>query len=268
MLFRSEYDKEYHRVVKFNDIVLEDYTSLVKSSSYDSITTNNCNGKTTTINHLTENTIEEIVTVGSSKTRTLYNNGKVIDTEQSTIEPDSMFAPYLIDGSEEDGDVKVMIEPGIMMHHYKNENGSDIVEKYAVDGDKELIFFSQITDVNGNTDYIYCDPVADISDAHKSFKYSTFNYQDVYDRSVTGLKVLFSSTCGLSYNLESDSTGVKYHDNDMEIKNELSISGDLIYECDSYLFDKDHLYIRDNYGIPFKMFGDGYTQVSDDTIEE
>ena len=264
----KEYDKEYHRVVKFNDIVLEDYTSLVKSSSYDSITTNNCNGKTTTINHLTENTIEEIVTVGSSKTRTLYNNGKVIDTEQSTIEPDSMFAPYLIDGSEEDGDVKVMIEPGIMMHHYKNENGSDVVEKYVVDGDKELIFFNQITDANGNTDYIYCDPVADIRDAHKSFKYSTFNYQDVYDRSVTGLKVLFSSTCGLSYNLESDSTGVKYHDNDMEIKNELSISGDLIYECDSYLFDKDHLYIRDNYGIPFKMFGDGYTQVSDDTTEE
>ena len=261
-------DKEYHRVVKFNDITLEDSTTLVKSSNGDSITTNNCNGKTTTINHLTTNTIEEIVTVGSSKTRTLYNNGKVIDTEQSSIEPDSMFSPYLIDGSEEDCDVKVMIEPGIMMHHYKNENGSDVVEKYVVDGDKELIFFSQITDANGNTDYIYCDPVADIRDAHKSFKYSTFNYQDVYDRSVTGLKVLFSSTCGLSYNLESDSTGVKYHDNDMEIKNELSISGDLIYECDSYLFDKDHLYIRDNYGIPVKMFGDNYTQVSDDNTEE
>lgn len=264
----KEYDKEYHRVVKFNDITLEDSTTLVKSSNGDSITTNDCNGKTTTINHLTTNTIEEIVTVGSSKTRTLYNNGKVIDTEQSSIEPDSMFSPYLIDGSEEDCDVKVMIEPGIMMHHYKNENGSDVVEKYVVDGDKELIFFSQITDANGNTDYIYCDPVADIRDAHKSFKYSTFNYQDVYDRSVTGLKVLFSSTCGLSYNLESDSTGVKYHDNDMEIKNELSISGDLIYECDSYLFDKDHLYIRDNYGIPVKMFGDNYTQVSDDNTEE
>ena len=264
----KEYDKEYHRVVKFNDIILEDSTTLIKSSNSDSITTNNCNGKTTTINHLTTNTIEEIVTVGSSKTRTLYNNGKMIDTEQSSIEPDSMFAPYLIEGSEEDGDVKVMIEPGIMMHHYKNENGSDVVEKYTVDGDKELIFFNQITDANGNTDYIYCDPVADIRDAHKSFKYSTFNYQDVYNKSVTGLKVLFSSTCGLSYDLESDSTGVKYHDNDMEIKNELSISGDLIYECDSYLFDKDHLYIRDNYGIPTKMFGDGYTQASDDTTEE
>lgn len=264
----KEYDKEYHKVVKFNDVVLEDSTTLIKSSNGDSINTNNCNGKTVTINHLAENTIEEIVTVGSLKTRTLYNNGKAIDTEQTTIEPDSMFNPYLIEGSEEEGDVKVMIEPGIMMHHYKNETGSDVVEKYTVDDDKELIFFSQVTDTNGNVDCMYCDPVADIRDAHKSFNYSTFNYQDVYDKSVTGLKVLFSSTCGLCYNLESDSTGIKYHDNDMEIKNELSISGDLIYECDSYLFDKDHLYMRDSYGIPVKMFGDDYTPASDDDIEE
>lgn len=262
------YDKQYHRVVKFNDVILENTTTLVKSYNNDSVIINNCNGKTITINHLTENTIEEIVTVGSLKTRTLYNNGKAIDTEQTTIEPDSVFNPYLIEGSEEEGDVKVMIEPGIMMHHYRNEAGSDVVEKYTVNDDKELIFFNQVTDTNGNVDCMYCDPVADIRDAHKSFNYSTFNYQDVYDKSVTGLKVLFSSTCGLCYNLESDSTGIKYHDNDMEIKNELSISGDLIYECDSYLFDKDHLYMRDSYGIPVKMFGDDYTPASDDSVEE
>ena len=256
----EDFDKEYHRIVKMDDIILEDTTSLINTSNNDSIVINNRNGKTTRTTHLGSSTVEEVTTIGSSQTRLLYNNGKLVDSEQSVIEPDSMFSPYLIEGSEEDGDVKVMIEPNIMMHHYRTDTGSDVVDKYIVKDDKELIFFSQVTDANGNTDCIYCEPVADLQDAKRSFNYSTFNYQDQYADSITGLKVMFRSTSGLSYDLESDSAGIRYHDNDMEIKNDLSVSGDLIYECDSYLFDKDHLYIRDNYGIPTKMLGNVDTE--------
>lgn len=243
---RDDGFKETHKVINFNGVILEDTTLLVNESNDKSIFINNRNGKTIKTNKLSENTIEEITEIGTSRTRILYNNGNIVDKEESTIEPEnSLFNPYLIDGSEEAGDYRIMVEPDIIMHvHQDFENQNTLVEKFLVKGEKELIFFIQRSH-DGELEYTYCEPVLNIEDAKNKFTYYSLPIGHHH----------FDSSCKLVYDIDY-TYSIQYTDNDMTLKNYQGIDGNIIYECDSYLYDKDHLYIRDGYGIPTKLIVD------------